>query len=149
MGDASHGLSYVTGKSVRKVTGKSVHESENVERFAMLVESVLYDKNLSANAKCVFSVLTRHIFSGTVAKIGQRRIGKLLVIHQQTVGLALKELEERGHVVIIGSGKQRRMYHLTSKRFGMKQRALDAGESMIEDLIINGPRRRLATVRPA
>jgi len=114
----------------------------------MLVESVLYDKDLSANAKCVFSVLTRHIFSGTVAKIGQRRIGKLLAIHQETVGHALKELEERGHVVIIGSGKQRRMYHLTSRRFGIKQRALDAGEST-EESMVSYPNKRLATVRTA
>ena len=75
---------------------------------------------------------------------GQRRIAGILGLHKETVGLAIRELEERKHIVAKGVGKARRIYHLESSVFGQKQRA------GIEE-VISSPSRtpRLASVRTA
>ena len=86
------------------------------------------------------------VHQGTVATIGQRRIAKKLGCHQETVSTAIRDLAEGGHIVIVKAGRQRYRYHLNSNVFGQKQRALDAGES-IEEELVSFPRRRLATVR--
>lgn len=80
--------------------------------------------------------------------MGQRLIAISLGIHQETVTRALSELVDRKHITIHGKGKERRLYHLHSNIFGQKQRALDAGESVKEELV-SFPRPRLATVRSA
>jgi hypothetical protein len=76
--------------------------------------------------------------------MGQRRISKLLGVHQETVALALRDLAARGHITITGSGNLRRAYHLHSDVFGQKQRA------GFEE-IISSPSRtpRFASVRRA
>jgi DNA-binding transcriptional regulator LsrR (DeoR family) len=82
------------------------------------------------------------VYQGTVAKMGQRSISKLLGIHQETVALALRDLAARGHITITGNGNRRRTYHLHSDVFGQKQRA------DIEE-VISSPSKtpRLASVR--
>jgi hypothetical protein len=76
--------------------------------------------------------------------MGQRRISKLLGIHQETVALALRDLAARGHITITGSGNRRRTYHLHSGVFGQKQRA------GVEEVISSPSRgRRFASVRSA
>ncbi len=111
----------MTGKLGRIVTGKSGQLEP--ESYARLVKSVLYDKQLGFAARSVYGVLADHVFQGTTAKIGQRRVAKLLGCHQDTAAAALQELSDRGHIDIIGTGQQRRVYHLRSSRFGAKQRA--------------------------
>ena len=111
---------YVFGKSEQKVYGNS--EQMPAERYARLPDSVLYDGRLSPAARCVYGVLARHAYQGTTVRIGQRRIAKLLRMHLETVNATIHELERRGHIVINGIGKARRMYHLSSPVFGQKQR---------------------------
>lgn len=130
------------GKSEQKVYGKSVQS--DAEKYARLPDSVLCDQRLSVTARCVYGVLARYAYQGTTVKIGQRRIARLLGVHLETVNLAIHELEERRHIAIRGTGKARRIYHLTSSVFGQKQRA------GIEE-VISSPSRtpRLASVRRA
>lgn len=135
---------YVSGKSVQKVRGNSVQQ----EHFNRVPNSVLFDTELSLAARCVYAFVAGSVHQGTTAKVGQRLIAKKIGIHQETVRFALQELEERKHLTIVGSGKDRRVYHLHSNIFGAKQRALNSGESVKEELI-SFPQRRLATVRTA
>ena len=130
------------GKSEQKVYGKSVQS--DAEKYARLPDSVLCDKGLSVTARCVYGVLARYAYQGTTVKIGQRRIARLLGVHLETVNVAIHELDERRHIAIRGTGKARRIYHLTSSVFGQKQRA------GIEE-VISSPSRtpRLASVRRA
>lgn len=135
---------YVSGKSVQKVRGNSAQ----TEHFNRLPNSVLLDKDLSLAARCVYAFVAGSVHQGTTAKVGQRLIAAKLGIHQETVRLALRELEENKHLTIIGAGRERRVYHLHSNIFGAKQRALNAGDSAKEDLV-SFPRPRLATARTA
>jgi len=109
---------------------------------------VLYDKELSFSARCVYAALADRVGSGATTSIGMRLLAKRLGASKTTVCDAVKELVDRGHVKVRPFGKQRAIYHLTSNRFGYKQRALDAGESITEELI-SKPRRRLATAKLA
>jgi DNA-binding MarR family transcriptional regulator len=111
----------VFGKSEQKVYGNS--EQMAAEKYARLPDSVLYDRHLSPAARCVYGVLARHAYQGTTARIGQRRIARLLGMHLGTVNASIHKLERYGHIVINGAGKTRRIYHLTSSLFGQKQRA--------------------------
>ena len=130
----------MTGNSDHIANGNSVH----CEHWNRLPDSVLFDRSLSLACRCVYAVLAGAVHQGTVAKMGQRRISKLLGIHQETVALALRELAERGHITVSGNGNYRRTYHLHSDVFGQKQRA------GVEE-VIGSPSggRRLATVRRA
>lgn len=130
----------MTGNSDHKANGNSVH----CEHWNRLPDSVLYDSGLSLACRCVYAVLAGTVYQGTVAKMGQRRISKLLGIHQETVALALRDLAARGHITVSGKGNDRRTCHLHSDVFGQKQRA------GIEE-VISSPSggRRLATVRRA
>ena len=126
--------------SEQKVFAKS--EQRRVEKYARIPDSVLFDKDLSITARCVYSVLARRAFQGATANIGQRRIAHLLGIHLGTVNRSLHELKERQHIDIRGNGKGRRIYHLRSMVFGQTQRA------GIEEVIISPSRTpRLASVR--
>jgi DNA-binding MarR family transcriptional regulator len=131
---------YVYGKAVQKVYGQSVQGDH--EKYARTPDSVLYDHALSMTARCVYGVIARHVFQGTTASIGQRRIAKKLGVHVETVNRAIHELVARRHIAISGTGKARRTYHLRSAVFGQKQRA------NVEE-IISSPSRtpRLASVR--
>ena len=136
------GLYNVNGNSAQKVNGKSAQG--DAEKYARLPESVLFDRELSVTARCVYGVLARYAFQGTAVRIGQRRIAGLLGVHQETVNLALHELESSEHISIRGAGKNRRSYHLHSLVFGQKQRA------GIEE-VISSPSgtRRFASMRRA
>ena len=130
------------GKSGQKVGGKSGQSVP--EKYARIPDSVLHDRVLSATARCVYALFSRYTYQGTTVSIGHRRIAGILGLHKETVGIAVRELEERKHIVIKGKGKARRVYHLQSPVFGQKQRA------GIEE-VISSPRRtpRLASVRGA
>jgi DNA-binding MarR family transcriptional regulator len=108
-------------EGVYNVYGKS--EQGEAAKYARLPESVLFDHGLSATARCVYGVLARYTYQGTVVRIGQRRIARLLGLHLETVNVALRQLESRQHISIRGSGHDRRSYHLHSSVFGQKQRA--------------------------
>lgn len=128
------------GKSGQKVGGKSGQGIP--EKYARIPDSVLHDTALSVTARCVYGILSRYTYQGTTVSIGHRRMASLLGIHKETVGNAIQELEGRKHIVIRGSGKSRRVYHLESSVFGQKQRA------DIQELISSPSRTpRLATVR--
>jgi hypothetical protein len=130
----------VTGNSDHKANGKSGHP----EHWNRVPDSILFDRKLSLASRCVYAALAGSVHQGTVAKMGQRRISKLLGIHQETVALGLRELSAAGHITITGTGNVRRAYHLHSPVFGQKQRA------GIEEVISSPSRgRRLATVRTA
>lgn len=135
---------YVGDPVVQKVGG-SVVQTEHWNRTP---DSVLFDHELSSDCKCVYAVLAGCTRQGTTATLGERLIAEKLGIHRQTVRKSLSRLAERNHITIRGSGKQGRVYHLHSSAFGYKQRALDAGESIKEELV-SYPRPRLATVRTA
>jgi hypothetical protein len=134
---------YVNGTSGQKPNGNSGRLCEHWNRIP---DSVLHDPRLSFAAKCVYGVLAGSVHQGTVARIGQRLIAARLGCHQETVSSAIQELAQWRHVVVTKFGKQRYSYHLTSDVFGQKQRALDAGEATVEELV-SSPRPRLATVR--
>jgi len=132
----------MNGKSGQEVSGNS---GQNVvEKYARVPDTVLRDRALSPTARCIYAALSRYTYQGTTVSIGQRRIAGILGLHQETVGLGIRELEDRKHIVIKGKGKARRIYHLQSSVFGQKQRA------GIEE-VISSPSRtpRLASVRRA
>ena len=132
---------YVNGKSDQKVNGRSAQFGE---KYARVPDSVLFDSELSSSARSVYGVLARYTYQGTTVRIGQRRIARLLGIHQETVNNGLREFEGRKHIAIRGNGKARRFYHLYSPVFGQKQRAG-------YEEVIRSPSggRRLVTVRTA
>lgn len=104
---------YVNGNSVQlnpKVNGKSVHS----EHWSKIPDSVLFDGRISFAARCVYATLAGSAHRGGTATIGQRRVAGLLGSHQETVLLAIRELEKVGHVELIGSGQARRGYRLMS-----------------------------------
>ena len=130
------------GKSEQKVYGKSVQGGSL--KHTRIPDPVLFDVGLSVTARCVYGVLARYVYQGTTARIGQRRIAKLLGVHVETVNVAIHELEDRSHLTISGEGKARRIYHLRSPLFGQKQRA------GVEEVISSPSKgRRLASVRSA
>ena len=133
---------YVGDPVVQKVGGPVVQ----AEHWNRTPDSVLFDHELSSDCKCVYAVLGGCTRQGTIATIGERLIASKLGIHRQTVRKSLAKLAERKHITIRGVGRERRIYHLHSNAFGAKQRALDAGESVKEELV-SFPRPRLATVR--
>lgn len=108
---------YVDGKSGQKVDGKS-----GQEHYGRTPDSVLLDHELSMTARVVFAFLGGCAHQGCTVRVGHRRIASKIGANRETVGLAIHELAERGHLTIIGSGKARRIYHLNSKIFGSKQR---------------------------
>ena len=132
----------MNGKSGQEVSGKSGQSA--IEKYARVPDSVLGDRALSPTARCIYATLSRYTYQGTTVRIGQRRIAGILGLHQETVGLGIRELEDRKHIVIKEKGKARRIYHLQSSVFGQKQRA------GIEE-VISSPSRtpRLASVRRA
>jgi hypothetical protein len=125
---------------------KLSHEP-HIEKYARTPESVLYDRELSASARCVYTLLSRWVFQGSTAKMGTRKIASDLGFSRTTVDAALVELAERKHLTVHGEGKRRRMYHLTSNIFGRKQRAgveeVALGPSG-QPRLVSAPRRRTA-----
>lgn len=134
-------------KVVQKVSRKLVQE-QRLEKYAMLVDSVLFDRKLSASAKCVYAILAKNAWQGNSVKIGQRLIASKLGFSKTTVNEAIFDLVDRKHVSMVGEGKARRIYMLTSNRFGHKQRSMNAGGGVPEELV-SGPRKRLAVARTA
>jgi DNA-binding MarR family transcriptional regulator len=83
--------------------------------WAKVTATVIHDAELSLSAQVVFCELAlwwKH--EGDSVSRGQRAIAEAINIHRGTVGVAILELGERGHIEIRGTGKQRRRYVLTS-----------------------------------
>lgn len=137
--------SLYVGDPVAQKVGGSVAQMEHWSRTP---DSVLCDHDLSSDCKCVYAILAGCTRQGTTATIGERLIASKLGIHRQTVRKSLAKLAERKHITIRGVGKERRIYHLHSNIFGVKQRALDTGAAVKEEMV-SFPRPRLVTVRKA
>lgn len=141
-------MSIVSAHSVDQSTTKLAHSVDQIEEpegYARLVVSVLHDSRLSHCDKLVFAELAYHVWQGTIAKVGQRSVAKVLDMSRTQVGKSLKRLLEFGHIEASGKVvKSVQSYHLTSKRFGQKQRA------GIQEVAI-GPSggKRLVSVRSA
>ena len=131
---------------VSQQIGQKPSHAVGHERYARLPISILHDKDLSAFSRCIYAELAMAVWQGTVASIGQRLIANRLGFSKNTVTAGIRELEARGHITIKRSGKQRYFYHLESPVFGKKQRALDEGAVVAEELV-SFPRCRLATAR--
>lgn len=117
----------------QKVKQQVVHVRKpiNVQGYARIPHTVLYDHELSPEAKCVYGFLATAVWQGRTAAVGQRLIADRVGLRQQTVGKALKELKQRGHIDVRGEGKARRLYVLHSPVFAQKQ-----GKA---DVIVSGP----------
>jgi hypothetical protein len=128
----------------QKVSQKLV-QSVEVEKYARIPDSVLFDADLSITAKCVYAVIARYVFQGNTAKLGQRLIAQKVSASKNTVNGAIRELSGRGFIAITGEGKARRIYTLSSKVFGQKQR------SGVEEIICEPGSgvRRFASTRSA
>lgn len=90
-------------------------------RYSRIPDSVLLDCDLTPAARCVYAFLARHVFEGKVARLGQRLIARKLGLNRETVESAIRQLAKRDHLVVVGDGKSRRMYVLSSDIFGQKQ----------------------------
>jgi len=99
------------------VNGNSVQS----KRYARIPATVLHDVELSIGAKLVYAEIALHVWQGSAAWVGQRRLAKQLGFHQETVLLAIRELAARGHLKVSGEGKARRTYVLLSPVFSQKQ----------------------------
>jgi hypothetical protein len=108
---------YVGVETAQKVGVRTAQ----IEHWNRLPDSVLYDKELSTVARCVYAVLAGSAHQGSTASLGHRRIAGRLGIHKETAGKAIAELASRGHVTVSGAGKFRRIYTLHSAVFGQKQ----------------------------
>lgn len=97
----------------------------------------------------VFCVLSGPVFTGSVTSIGTRLLARSVHASRRLVIASLNRMEKRGYIMRppVKRG-ERPFYVLTSDVFGQKQRALNNGESIKEDLV-SYPRRRLATARKA
>lgn len=90
----------------------------------MLVVSVLFDKEISATAKCIFATLAVSLRKGSrVASMGQRLIARKLGFDRGTVSKGLKELAQRGHVTVSQVGRKRPHYFMVSTRFEVEEAA--------------------------
>ena len=111
------------GKTGHFVGGNSAHSDAEIEQYGRIPDSVMLDKSLSVTARLVYAYLARHVYQGTIVRVGQRRIAEQLGLHKETVMTALAELQRATHIDISGEGQARRIYHLRSNLFGQKQRA--------------------------
>jgi len=90
-------------------------------RYARTPESLLHDRVLSGTARLVYVEMALHVWQGSVARIGQRRIAQNLGFSRGRVSRGIEELAERGHVTVTGTGQSRRTYVLKSPVFSQKQ----------------------------
>lgn len=78
---------------------------------------VIHDKQLSLTAKVVFCELALWLKRGEQrVSRGQRSIAENIGLHQETVGMALKELAVRGHISIEPAGRGKRSSYLLLDR---------------------------------
>jgi hypothetical protein len=134
----------VSEQSRQKVS-EGIGQSSKLEKYSRIPDSVIGDPELSASDGWVYIILARYVFQGTIVEMGLRRIARLSKLDKGTVAESLQKLQERGHLKIIGKGKKRRAYHLTSNLFGKRQRA------GVEIVVLTGPesaaRKRLLSMR--
>jgi len=91
------------------------------ERWAKVVESVLCDLGLSSNAVRVFCNLALWALrgDGKVSR-GRRAIAAATGMSRDTVSSAIRQLKERGHIRVDGTGRARRHYFLLSPVYSEK-----------------------------
>lgn len=93
--------------------------------YCRIPRYVLFDKELSAYARCVYAFLAGSVWEGRTASVGQRRISRMLGISRGCVAAGIRELALRQHIEIVALGKKRTVYILTSVIFGQKQGKVD------------------------
>ena len=121
---------YVNGKSVQNVTGKSVQFSHG-----RVPKEVVNDRSLSLAARVVYASIAVAERDGK-ASVGQRLIARSIGIHQETAMLAIRELQEAGHIEVFSRPRARSIYRLTHGLFqqehkgknGAKPRCLECGK---------------------
>jgi hypothetical protein len=113
----------VSAHSVGQIEGETGTVS-GPDGYARLVRSVMYDQRLSHCDKLVFARLADCCWQGDIAKIGQRAIARDMNMSRTQVSVSLRKLTELGHIEPTQVRfKAVQAYHLTSPRFGQKQRA--------------------------
>jgi hypothetical protein len=112
-------------------------------QYARTPKTVLTDTALSDRSVRVYGVLAMSVFQGNVARVGLRRIGKLIGCSRNSAHRAIQELVNQGHISAgaVNAG-ERSYYVLNSMLFAQKQRAG-------VDEVVSYPHRRLVSVRTA
>ena len=117
-------------------------------RFGRTYGEVLHDKELSLAAKAVYAELAYWAISTDRPARGMRKIAEDLGADRKTVRAALEELELRGHIKILSSGKQRGRYLMTNPMFRGSFTA-EAGGQIVEYYRADGvPHTREVVSRP-
>src|SRR5436189_631807 len=70
------GIYYVCVKSEQKCT--AAPNTTGGKGYARVPDSILFDRGLSMTGRCLYGLLARYVFQGTVVKIGQRLIASRL-----------------------------------------------------------------------
>lgn len=108
--------------SIRDSSSVNQKRFSKVNHYARIPREVLTDLAVSSDAKIVYAVLAMSTFQGSVAYVGQRRVGEILGMSQSTVSRRLAELERAGHIVQASAERGKRSHwELTSLVFGQKQ----------------------------
>lgn len=116
-------------------------------RHGRTPQQVLEDPTLHAEAKCIYGLMALWVFQGNVCKRGIRYFAQCIGKSPATAYRRIKELIAFGLITQGAVNRGKRSYYiLVSPLFAQRQRALDEGEAVTEDLV-SYPRRRLATVR--
>jgi DNA-binding Lrp family transcriptional regulator len=83
---------------------------------------VAVDRRLNVEHLRVYTVMASAVYQGSVARIGQRLIGRLVGLSAMTVGRRIQELVVFGHARASHcKNGERGWYELTSPVFGQKQ----------------------------
>ena len=105
------------GEKGPETGGKKGPVASHETRFGRTYGEVLHDKELSLAAKAVYAELAYWAISTDRPARGMRKIAEDLGADRKTVRAALEELELRGHIKILSSGKQRGRYLMTNPMF--------------------------------
>ena len=140
---------YIRGRKIPPESGrKSGPVGPPETRFGRTYGEVLHDKELSLAAKAVYAELAYWAISTDRPVRGSRKMADDLGANRETVQLALKELEARGHIKILSSGKQRGRYLMTNPMFRGAFTA-EAGGQIVEYYRADGvPHVREVVSRP-
>ncbi len=118
-------------------------------RHGRTPQAILEDPELHSEAVRIYGLMAMWVFQGNVCRKGLRYLAKCIKKSPATAQRRVRQLIASG---LISQGKtqagERAYYVLNHPIFGKKQRSLDAGETITEDLV-SFPRRRLATARKA
>lgn len=116
-------------------------------RYGRTPQEILEDPEVHSESVRIYGLMAMWVFQGNVVKKGVRYFAKCIKKSPATALRRIRQLIELGLVKqgAVNPG-ERAYYVLVSPLFAKKQRALDAGQAITEDLV-SFPRKRLATVR--